>query len=167
MMKKLFNIAIVTVGLLGASSAFADTKIGVLDMQVIMQKSPQVAQLNKDLQAQFKPREEKVVAAQKNLQNELSQLNKNAAVMKDADKAKLQNKLMSDKTAYDSLAQSFQRDLAEAQHKAMDQFMQNLQAAVTKVAKENSYTLVVNRAAVPYMDPSMDVTKQVLDGMAK
>jgi outer membrane protein len=167
MMKKLFKTVILAVGLLGASSAFADTKIGVLDMEVVMQKSPQVAQLNQALQSQFKPQEEKVIAARKSLQDEVTQLNKNAAVMKDADKAKLQNKIIADKDAYDALAQSFSRDLGKAQRDSMQKFMKNVQTAVAKVAKEGSYTLIVNRAAVPYMDPSMDVTKQVLDSMAK
>jgi outer membrane protein len=161
-MLKLLKVGLLIVGLLGLNTAFADSKIGILDMQQVMQQSPEVANLNKQLQDQFKPRQEKIMAAQKNLQDEMGKMNKDAAVMNDKNKEKMVQKINADRQAYQTLVQSFQQDLNSAQNKVMQKFMGNLQNAVNSVAKEGQYTMVLNRAAVPYFDPAADVTKQVL-----
>jgi len=166
-MKKLLTSVVLVAGLVSASAVFAlEPKIGILDMQEVMQKASQVKQINQQLQDQFKPRQEKLAAAQKNLQNEVEQYNKNAAVLKDADKTKLQNKIVADKQSLDAQAQTFQRDVAAAERDAMKKFMDNLQASVNRVGKEGQYTLVLIRAAVPYIgEGSIDITKQVLDSL--
>jgi len=172
-MLKLVKICIFAAALLGFSTAYAaDTaavpatsKMGVLDMQQIMKESPQVAALNKQLQDQFKPRQEKIAAAQKNMQNEIEKFKKDSTVMSNADKTKLEEKINADQTSLAKMGQSFQQDLNKAQGEAMQKFMGNLQTAVNNVAKQGKYSMIVNRAAVPYYDPSLDVTKQVLADM--
>lgn len=179
-MLKIFKVIIPAALLLSASMAYAADssapavatapaaiKIGVLDMQQIMQQSPQVATLNKQLQSQFQPRQQKIVAAQKSLQDEMGKLNKDSTVMSASDRSSLQDKIISDRASFQAMVQSYQQDLQSAQNQAMQKFMADLQTAVGKVAKQDKYTLIVQRAAVPYLDPSLDVTNQVINSMPK
>ncbi len=172
-MLKLVKVCVVATALLGFSAAYAAdevaapaaSKMGILDMQMIMQKSPEVAALNKQLQEQFKPRQEKIVATQKNMQADIEKFKKDASVMSPADKTKSEEKINAEQVSLAKMGQSFQQDLSKAQSESMQKFMAGLQTAVNNVAKEGKYTVIVNRAAVPYYDPSLDVTKQVLASM--
>lgn len=172
-MLKLLKTSIFVTALLGFSAAYAadevavpaTSKMGVLDMQQIMKESPQVAALNKQLQDQFKPRQEKIVAAQKSMQNDIEKFKKDSTVMSNADKTKAEEKINAEQIAIAKMGQSFQQDLNKAQGESMQKFMGNLQNAVNDVAKQGKYSMIVNRAAVPYYNPSLDVTKQVLADM--
>ena len=71
-------ISIVTTALafiLMGSSAYADNiKIGVVDMNQILQKSPLMISINNNLTKKFKPRQDELNNAKKNLQDEIDQL---------------------------------------------------------------------------------------------
>jgi outer membrane protein len=179
-MLKALKIVIPALALVISSTTFAATvpaavpassltavKIGVIDMQQIMQQSAQAVSLNKQLQTQFQPRQQKLVTAQKNLQAEMSTFNKNGPTLNDADRTKTQNQILADRTSFQQMVQSYQQDLSTAQNQAMQKFMGNVQNAVSDVAKQGNYTLIVQRAAAPYADPSLDITKQVIADMSK
>lgn len=176
MMRKLLLSVFTAAALITSGASFAATapapagttlKIGVIDVQVILQKSPQIAAINSQLTKQFKPRQDKIVAAQKDLQAEVDKLNKNANVMSDADRNKLQDQVIADKANVQGMAISFQRDLQQAQSKAMQDFMNQLTAVVNDVAKKDGYDLILQRAGVPYANNSLDVTQQVLQALDK
>lgn len=172
-MRKLFKMIIPALFVLVASTAaFADNansgiKVGVINVQSIMQKSPMVAQLNKQLQAQFQPRQDQLVKAQNDLQAEVDKLNKNGAVMSNADRSALQDKIIADRANLQGLSQSFQQDLNSAQSQAMQQFMGKLQAAVNTVAANGKYDLILQRSGTPYVSNALDVTDQVLAQLPK
>lgn len=166
-MRKLLLSIITAATLFMAGSALAapagtNLKIGVMDVNTILQKSPQIAAINNQLTKDFKPRQDKIVAAQKDLQAEVDKLNKNANVMNDADRNKLQDQIIADKANVQGMAISFQRDLQQAQSKSMQDFMAQLTTIVNDVAKKGGYDLILQRAGVPYANNSLDVTAQVL-----
>lgn len=178
-MRKFFNVIIPALFLMVLSSAvfasstsFADNanggiKIGVINVQSIMQKSPMVAQLNKQLQSQFQPRQDQLVKAQNDLQSEVDKLNKNGAVMSNADRSQLQDKIIADRANLQGMSQSFQQDLNSAQSQAMQQFMVKLQAAVNTVATTGKYDLILQRSGTPYVSSALDITDQVLTQLPK
>ncbi len=138
-------------------------KIGIFDMQQMMQTSPLVEQLNKKLQDQFKPRQDKIQAAQKSLGDEINKLNDTNSKLTNEERTKLKDKIISDRSAYETMAKSYQDDLSKAQNDAMQKLMTQLTSAVGQVAQKDGYTLVVQKGAVLYSKPDTDVTQQVLD----
>ena len=170
-MLKLLKVVVPALLLSASVSAFAASdaapKIGIFDMQQMMQSSPLVDQLNKKLQEQFKPRQDKIAAAQKELGDEINKINDTNSKMTNDERTKLKNKIVSDRSAYEAMAKSYQEDLTKAQNEAMQKLMTKLQSAVSEVAQKDGYTLVVQKGAVLYSDPKSDVTSQVLDVMPK
>lgn len=140
----------------------ADLKIGVINVQQIMQKSPMVIALNKQLQDQFQPRQAQLVKAQSDLQAEVDKLNKNGAVMSNNDRSQLQDKIIADRASLQASGQSFQTDLNAAQSQAMQQFMGKLQAAVNVVAANGKYDLILQRSGTPYVNNALDITSLVM-----
>lgn len=152
------------VGIAGNSFA-ADVKIGVIDVQMIMQKAPEVQKLNTQLQDKFKPRQDKLTSAKKAIQAEVQDFTKNQAVMKPEEQAKLKNKILADQQAYESQVEAFRKDLSQAQNQSMQHFMGDLQTAVNGIAKKDQYNFILNRAAVPYMESNADITQKVLESL--
>jgi outer membrane protein len=169
MMKKLLLSLLPVVGLFlfGSSAMAADLKIGVVDVRLVLQKSPQMAVSNSELQREFKPRETEVSDAQKTLQADAEKLNRNAASMSQDDRNKAQEKLLEERTKLQTLASSFQKDLAKAQNQAMQKLLTKVGNIVSGIAKENKYDIVLQRDSVPYAKPDMDITNQVIQGMLK
>lgn len=145
-----------------AADAASGLKIGVVDMQQILQKSTQIKTINDQLTRQFKPRQDKIIAQQKSLQDEINKLNKDGSVMNATDRNKLQDKVIKERADLQGVAVAFQRDVTAAQQQAMQGFMTKFTSVVTNVAKSGNYDLIMQRAGVPYVKDSLDVTSQVL-----
>lgn len=167
-MKKLLIAASFITAALLTQNAFADPlKIGVVDLQQIMQKSSQIATINTQLTKEFQPRQQKIINDQKALQDEVDQLNRNTATMTETERNKLQDKIIADRSNLQGMMLSFQRDVNTAQNQAMQKFMSQLSVVVSSVAKNNNFDLVLQRAGVPYVKSELDVTAQVLEQMNK
>lgn len=165
MKKLLLPVVSACAMLLVATTASADTKIGVIDVQQIMQKSAQMAAINAQLTKQFKPRQDKIAALQQSLQNESDQLNRNGATMTVDARNALQDKIIADKANLEAMSVSFRRDLATAQNQDLQTFMNKLSAVVNGIAKAGNYDLILQRAGVPFANPSLDITSQALKAM--
>lgn len=167
-MKKLFKYALAAIALLTLSTAtFAEVKIGVVDVREVLQKAPQMAAISADIQKQFKPREAKIVAAQKELQAKVDKLNRDASVMSEAERTQLQDKVISEKATLSGMVASFQQDLNNAQNKSMQNLMAQINKIITKIGTDGKYTTIVVRDATAYFDKALDITPQVIQQLGK
>ncbi|CAM4450264.1 MAG: Chaperone protein Skp [Legionellaceae bacterium] len=149
------------------ATAFADVKIAVIDMREVLQKAPQMSAISSDLQKQFKPREAKMVEAQKQLQAKIEKLNRDASVMNEKDRNELQNKIISEKATLSGMAASFQQDLNNEQGKSMQNLMKQIQAIVSDIGAKNKYTAILLKDATLYIDSSLNITSQVIQQLSK
>ena len=137
-------------------------KIAVVHVQRILQDAPKVAAINKKLQDEFQPRQDKLSALQKDVQKEVDDLNKNSAVMKEADKIAAQDKANKDRTDFLAQANALQADFNKAQTAYMKDIFEALNKVLTAMAKEEGYTLILDSQAVAFADPKLDITSAVL-----
>ncbi len=151
--------------LLSGTQAFAapaaQPVIAVVNVQQIFQQSPKIADLNKKLQGQFKGRQEKLIAAQKSLQDEMDTFKKESTTMSQKDKDAMTKKIGDDQASLSKDATTFQQDLSKEQNKIMKGVLSQLNEIIQGIAKKNSYTLVLDAQAVVYAADSADITKQV------
>lgn len=144
-----------------SSSAAVQPVVAVVNVQQLFQQSPRIASLNKKLQDQFKPRQDKLVAAQKALQDELDAFKKDAETMNQKQKEKMQKKIASDQSTLSRDANSFQQDLSKEQKRIMSGVLADLNNIISGIAKKNGYTLVLDSQAVVYAANSTDITNDV------
>lgn len=155
--------------LLGATQVYAADQtttsgqptIAVVNVQQLFQSSPKIADLNKQLQDKFKSRQEKLMAAQKSLQDELDKFKKESPTMNAKDKDTLQKKISGDQQNLSKDAASFQQDLNKEQNKVMKGVLSQLNDIISSIAKKSNYQLVLDSQAVIYAADSADITKQV------
>lgn len=162
-MKKSISILTALVFTLMASYAYADTlKIGIVDMNQVLQKSPLMVSMNQKLTEKFKPRQDEVNKAQKQLQEETDQFNLNSATMSAEDRNKAQDKIIADKANAEVLNSSFQRDLTLAKNQALQTFTTKLSAVINKIADDGNYDIIQQRTDIIYANKRLDITEQVL-----
>lgn len=154
-------LAVGTQAYAAAAQDLTTSSIAVVNVQQVFQQSPKIAELNKKLQNQFKPRQDKLVAAQKSLQDELDAFKKNSPTMSQKDKDAAQKKIVDDQASLAKDASAFQQDLSKEQSKVMKSVLGQLNDIISKIAKKNSYPLVLDSQAVIYSSDSADITKQV------
>lgn len=135
--------------------------IAVVNVQQLFQGSPKIADLNKQLQNKFKSRQDKLIASQKTLQDELDKFKKESPTMSQKDKDAMQKKINTDQASLSQEATSFQQDLGKEQNKVMKGVLAQLNDIISSIAKKNSYSLVLDSQAVIYSSDSVDITKQV------
>lgn len=151
-----------------ALSAHAEgLKLAVVDMQIILQKSPQIAKINESLTKQFKGRQDKILQAQRDLKSETDNLEKNAAVMKTDQRNTLENKVMTDRNNVQTMIASFQKDLSKQQSESLHGFSQQLGGVMSKLATQSGYDLVIQKGSTLYAKNDLDITQQVLDALKR
>ena len=167
-MKRILAV-IASLLLVGATSAYAadpvvatdKSAIAIVNVQQIFQQSPKIANLNKQLQSQFKGRQDKLLAQQKTLQDEVDKFKRESPTMSQKDKDALQKKIVDDQSSLSKDATAFQQDLGKEQNKIMKDVLAELNGIISGIAKKNSYSLVLDSQAVVYSSGSPDITKQV------
>lgn len=152
--------------LVSGSQAIAATTsttptIAVVNVQQVFQQSPKIADLNKKLQGEFKGRQDKLIAQQKSLQDEVDTFKKEQPTMSQKDQTSMTKKINDDQAALAKDAQAFQQDLNKEQTKIMKGVLAQLNEIISGIAKSNNYTMVFDAQAVIYAVDGVDITKQV------
>jgi outer membrane protein len=152
----------------GMAYAAGNVKVGLVDMQHIFQDSPQVKAINKKLQKEFKPQQEKIEAVQKKVQSEAQKLHpQKSKSLKPAEKKTIEKRISQQQQKLQTMVSSFRQQVKAAQSKKMDALKDNLDSAVEKMAKKDDLDVVILKQAVLYAKDSKDITQDVLDSMPK
>lgn len=142
-------------------------QIGIVDVRQVLQKSPQVAEMQKKLQSEFGDRDKKIQAAQQQLQQDAEKLNRDGSVMAAADRNALMQKMQTEQQNVQAMRVSFQKDLYAKQNEEMQVVLNRLQGIIANIAKQKNLTLVVTKDAIAYANGSMDITNDVANVMDK
>lgn len=145
-------------------SSFAkDIRIGVLDVHKLIETSAEVKAINKRLQAEFKPRQDSIISLQRELQQKMTRLDREKAVMSDKEKSNLQDDLIVQRRKLQRLEQDYQQDLNAANNREMKTFFDKLKKNVDSFASQNKYDLIIQNDAVSLFNSNeIDVTSAVI-----
>ncbi|MGL6030353.1 MAG: OmpH family outer membrane protein [Legionella sp.] len=146
-----------------ATSLFADwSKIGVVDLQKIMQTSSQMKAIQQKLEKEFKPRRDKLIAAENLLKGDMEKFKRDSAIMSATQKKDLERKIVAAQQQFERDGQQYQQELSSAQNEAMEGLYTKVRAAITKTAKEEKYDIIVQKDAAPFSSEALDVTDKVI-----
>lgn len=149
------------------AAAFAEgLKIGVVDYRTIMATSPKAKEVGEALKNEFKPREEEIMKAEKNLKEKGEKLQRNAAIMSDIEKTKLERELQAGQRDLQRLQYEYREDFSLRNREEMQKFMEKIQVVIEAIAKEQKYDLVIQSEAMSFVAKNIDITDLVLKKMA-
>jgi outer membrane protein len=163
-MKRLSGVVLLFIFFLGSINGYAadGTKIGVVDLQKIMQTATQMKAIQEKLEKEFKPRRDKLVQMEEGLKKDMEQFKRDAAVLSQAKKKDLEKKIVATQQQFEREGQQYQQELSTAHNEAMEEFYSKIRAAIAKVAESEKFDIVLQKDAAPYSSDKFDVTLKVM-----
>lgn len=162
-MKRITSVIMALIFIIVGSSAYATgAKIGVVDLQKIMQTSTQMKVIQDKLEKEFKPRRDKLIAMEEGLKKDMEKFKRDSAVLNATQRKELERKIVSTQQQFEREGQQYQQELSTAHNEAMEDFYNKIRAAIAKVAQEESYDLVFQKDAAPFSVERLDVTAKVI-----
>lgn len=119
------------------------------------------AALNR-LEKEFSPRDKALVEAQKALRKLEDRLSKDGATLSDAERRDLERDIISQRRDVKRAQDEFREDFNIRRNEEMAKLQKLIQDAITALAQEERYDLVLNDGAVIFASEAVDITDKVL-----
>ncbi len=146
--------------LLSGSLAAAEMKVGVVDLRKLVDQSAQSQKSQAELKKEFQPRETKLVNEQKELKKMEEKLEKDMAVMSEADKRKLEKELIDRGREFKRSMDEMRQDYGLRANQEMAKIQKVVQEAIQSVAKEQNFDLILVDG-VAFAKDSLNITTEV------
>lgn len=162
-MKKIF-LSVFTAGLLvfaGIVSASNGIKIGVFNLQTVLQQTPQLKAVQDRLRRQFARRNNKIIAQQKQLADDVSKL-RALPVAQNNVRSDLQVKIINESSELRAKRAVLERDILVARNQNLQAMMGKIRSKAAVIARKKGFDLVLANANVAYSANSIDVTQELI-----
>ena len=154
-----FGIALVFAFALPASAQ--ELKIGVVNIQALMEQAPQTKSAMDALQDEFAPRQREFVAKQKEFEDLQAKAQKDLAVMGETERRNAEKELRDLQREVTRLQNEFREDLNLRQNEELGKLQRSLLKEVQDYALQEGYDLVVGDGVL-YASTSVNITDNVL-----
>lgn len=139
----------------------ADLKIGYVNFGRLLEESPQAKAAQQTLEGEFLPRQREVAAQQKSLQEKRDKLNREAAVMSEADRVRAEREVRDLELNVQRRFNELQEDLNLRRNEEIGRMQRALLLEVQNYARANGYELVVSDGVL-FATEAVDITPQVV-----
>lgn len=161
-MRSLVLVAAMLFSLVAPAVHAADDKIGVVDLQRALNEVEEGAAAKKALKKEFDEKQKQLDTKQNDLKKMKDELDAQVTMMTPEKKAErvgeLQKKLMEVQQLYMQL----QQDLSKREQEATAGIFQKMGVILQQMGEEQGYYAIVEKTAVPYFRPSLDVTNELI-----
>lgn len=139
-----------------------DLKIAYVNVVKVIEEAPQAKIALKKLEAEFGPRDKKLVAMQAEIKKLEEQIEKNALTMKAEERRTLERRLVSLKRNFKRGRQEFREDYNIRRNEELAALQKLVYKAIVGIAKKEQYDLIVHEGTI-YASNKIDITSKVLD----
>jgi len=149
-------------GLLIAGSAFAEMKVGYLDVTRVAEESPQYAKARKALQRELDQREKDLRAKAEQLQKLEEKFKRDSAVMSESEARRLERDILSRQRKLKNSRDEYRDELSLRQNDERKKLLRKVAEVVRKIGKEEGFDLILTPESVAYFNPKIDISDKVL-----
>lgn len=161
MLQSLF-FAVCALAAFGGSAVFAQGKVGIINVQRAVLETAEIKKAQAELEAKFKPRQDELEAAQKELIEIRRQLEAGGQNLTPAQLSDLQGRGQ----ILERRAQRLQEDLQEQVGRDRDAVLarvgQRMQEIVNKLAAQKDLDVVVDAANTLYFKTGLEITDEAI-----
>lgn len=140
----------------------ADLKIGFVNLARITAEAPQAKAANDRLKREFEPREQELAAMQKDLKQLEDKLSRDAAVMKESERLRIERDLRTRDRELRRMYDELREDFNIRRNEELGKLQRRVGEAVQKLAKEEQFDLILIDG-VMYVGEKVDITSKILD----
>ena len=162
-MFKRYFLQMIALGLLGLSSAhsYAEIKIAVVNVPKILAEAPQVEAATKNMEKDFLSRDQELVKTQKKLRAIEEQLSKEAEIMQEDKRRKLERELIAGKRELTRKREEFNEDVNIRRNEEIGKLQRKIKEVINHLTKTESYDLVLGEGVI-YAKDALDITNKIL-----
>jgi outer membrane protein len=155
-------------GLAFASPASAQTnvRIGFVNVNAVLQMAPQTQEVNETLNAEFASREAELVARDEELRGKRERLDRDGAVMPQAERATLEREIATGQLALERDAAALQEDAQLRQQELVNELQSTIARRIQAFAVAEGYDLIVTNQGVVFASEAIDITEAVLRALS-
>lgn len=158
MMKKLIALSLLSLSV----CAFADLKVGIVNMPQAFANVPQGQMTADQLGKTFMAQQNKLNKEKSALETAISNFNRNAPTLSAADKASQEQTLAAQQQQFEQDGQAFDQAVQTARQNAATAYQTAFVQAVSQVAQSGDYDFIMTNETIPYYKDAFDVTSQVI-----
>jgi outer membrane protein len=151
---------------LASLSAYADLKVGFVQVDKILQEAPQTIESNKKLEKEFSSRTDKLKADVKSLKERESSFSKDALTMKESERDSKEKSLSQLRVDVQRKERELREDINIRRNEELGGLQEQINKAVTSVAKAEGFDLVLYNG-VAYASEKIDITDKILKSLGK
>ena len=143
-----------------------ELKIGYVNAVKVIEEAPQGEAALKKLETEFAPRDRELVATQSKIKQLEDDLEKNALVMKEADRRNKEREVLTLKRELKRTTQEFREDYNLRRNEELAALQKVVYKAIVEIAKQEKFDLILHEGTV-YASDKIDITDKVLKKLGK
>jgi outer membrane protein len=149
------------IALLSFSGAIlADSKIGFVNSQKILNDAPQAARAKKKIEKDFEKRDQELQRIAKQLQGMQENLDKNAVTMAEGERRTKEREFGELNRDFQRKQREFREDLSQRQNEEMASIFERVNKIIKQIAEAEKYDIIFQEAV--YANPRIDITDKVI-----
>lgn len=148
-----------------ASPALAqEVKIGVVNINVLMEQAPQAQVAMEALQEEFAPRQRTILAKQQEFEDKTTKAQRDAAVMGETERRNTERELRDMQRDLQRMQEEFREDLNLRRNEEIGNLQRSLLKEVQDYAQEAGFDLIMGDGVL-YASSAVNITEAVLEAM--
>jgi outer membrane protein len=144
-----------------SGSAFAEVKIGFVDVAKLSESAPQIHSAQMKMDAEFGSREKEIVALQREIEAMEAALARDGAVMSDSERSKKERAILGKRREGKRVQEEFRDDINIRRNEILRKVNAEIGKAIEEYAKQNGFDLIMAQG-VMYSSDKVDITAKIL-----
>lgn len=140
-------------------------KIGVVDVDRILQASPQAKIAREKIEEEFLPMQEELNEKNKELGSLEEKLAKEGAIMSETDRRKIDKEVRGKRRELTRLQDEYREDFNYRRNEELAKIQKVILKSIQKVARQNGYDLVLSQGYL-HAAPELDITEEVIENLS-
>jgi len=162
-MTRLFTLIGAALLLACSLPASAETRIGVVDLRQALFSSNDAQSFSQQLEQDFGDDEAKVREVQQEAQKLQERLQKDGAMMNEAERKELSGQFQRKVQEFNQLKQRLDATVNQRKQQFVENARPEVDAAIKELLEENNLDLILPSEAVVYAKPDMNLTEALLN----
>ncbi len=157
-----FLLTVLVAGFAGTLSA-AETKIGFVNSQKVINEAPQAIRAKKRIEKDFEKRDQELQKIAKDLKTMQESLEKNAMTLAESDRRTKEREYNDLNRDFQRRQREFREDLSQRQNEETATIFDKVNKVIRQLAEAEKYDIIFQEAV--YANPRIDITDKVLKAL--
>jgi outer membrane protein len=144
------------------AAAQENLRIGFVNAVKVLEAAPQAESARSALEKEFSARDRELVATQKSIKAMEDKLDKDGAIMSEAERSKLEREIVAKRRDLKRDQDEFREDVNFRRNEEFGKIQREIVEAIHQVAKDKQFDLVVGEGVI-FASKKVDITDSVIE----